>query len=109
MLEVEVNLKSSPAPMSIGQLARRLKLPLRCAGNFTTSKLPDAQAMTESTMSMLSAIHCGANFLLHSAGFLDGLLSMSYEKLVLDAYVQQLAEVARSHAGARALGANERS
>jgi len=71
--------------MVIGQLCRRLNLPLRCAGNFTTSKLPDAQAMTEGTMSMLSAIHCGANFILHSAGFLDGLLSMSYEKFVLDA------------------------
>ena len=69
----------------IGQLARRLGLPLRCAGNFTTSKLPDGQAMMEGTMSMLSAIHCGANFILHSAGFLDGLLSMSYEKFMLDA------------------------
>ncbi len=68
----------------IGQLARRLGLPLRCAGNFSTSKLPDAQAMTEGTMSMLSAIHCGANFVLHSAGFLDGLLAMSYEKFILD-------------------------
>jgi trimethylamine--corrinoid protein Co-methyltransferase len=71
--------------MVIGQLARRLNLPLRCAGNFTTSKLPDAQAMTEGTMSMLSAINSGANFILHSAGFLDGLLSMSYEKFMLDA------------------------
>ncbi|QYK40086.1 MAG: trimethylamine methyltransferase family protein [Paracoccaceae bacterium] len=70
--------------MVIGQLARRLNLPLRCSGNFTTSKLPDAQAMTEGTMSMLAAIHCGANFILHSAGFLDGLLSMSYEKFMLD-------------------------
>ncbi len=69
----------------VGQIARRLGLPLRCSGSFTTSKLPDAQAMTESTMSMLAAIHCGANFLLHSAGFLDGLLSMSYEKFILDA------------------------
>jgi trimethylamine--corrinoid protein Co-methyltransferase len=68
----------------VGQLARRLGLPLRCAGAFTNSKLPDAQAMQESAMSMLSGIHCGANFLLHSAGFLDGLLSMSYEKFVLD-------------------------
>ncbi len=67
-----------------GQLARRLKLPLRCSGSFTTSKLPDAQAMTESTMSMLAAVHCGANFVLHAAGFLDGLLSMSYEKFVMD-------------------------
>ncbi len=70
--------------MVIGQLARRLNLPLRCSGNFTTSKLPDAQAMTEGAMSMLAAIHCGANFILHAAGFLDGLLSMSYEKFVLD-------------------------
>jgi trimethylamine--corrinoid protein Co-methyltransferase len=71
--------------MIIGQLCRRLNLPLRCSGNFTTSKLPDAQAMMEGTMSMLAAIHCGANFILHSAGFLDGLLSMSYEKFMLDA------------------------
>ena len=71
--------------MVIGQLARRLKLPLRCAGSFTTSKLPDGQAMQESVMSMLSAVHCGANFILHSAGFLDGLLAMSYEKFMMDA------------------------
>ncbi len=71
--------------MVIGQLARRLNLPLRCSGNFTTSKLPDAQAMSEGSMSMLAAVHCGANFILHSAGFLDGLLSMSYEKFVMDA------------------------
>ena len=71
--------------MVVGQLARRANLPLRCSGNFTTSKLPDAQAMTEGTMSMLAAVHCGANFILHSAGFLDGLLSMSYEKFMMDA------------------------
>jgi trimethylamine--corrinoid protein Co-methyltransferase len=70
--------------MVVGQLARRLNLPLRCSGNFTTSKLPDAQAMNEGTMSMLAAVQCGANFILHAAGFLDGLLSMSYEKFVLD-------------------------
>jgi trimethylamine---corrinoid protein Co-methyltransferase len=68
----------------MGQLARRLKLPLRCAGNFSTSKLPDGQAMTQAMMSMMSAVQCGANYILHSAGFLDGLLSMSYEKFVLD-------------------------
>ncbi len=68
----------------MGQLARRLKLPLRCAGNFSTSKLPDGQAMTQSMMSMMSAVQCGANYILHAAGFLDGLLSMSYEKFMLD-------------------------
>lgn len=71
--------------MVIGQLCRRLNLPLRCSGNFTTSKLPDGQAMMEGTMSMLAAVQCGANFILHAAGFLDGLLSMSYEKFMLDA------------------------
>ncbi len=69
----------------IGQLARRLKLPLRCSGNFSTSKLPDGQAMAQGAMSLLTAVQCGANFMLHSAGFLDGLLSMSYEKFMLDA------------------------
>lgn len=59
-------------------------MPLRCAGNFSTSKLPDAQAMQQSMMSMMSAIQGGANYILHSAGFLDGLLSMSYEKFVMD-------------------------
>lgn len=68
----------------MGQLARRLNMPLRCAGNFSTSKLPDGQAMQQSMMSMMSAVHCGANYILHSAGFLDGLLSMSYEKFVID-------------------------
>ena len=68
----------------MGQLARRLNLPLRCAGNFSTSKLPDGQAMQQSMMSMMSAVQCGANYILHSAGFLDGLLSMSYEKFVMD-------------------------
>ena len=68
----------------MGQLARRLQLPLRCAGNFSTSKLPDGQAMQQSMMSMMSAVQCGANYVLHSAGFLDGLLSMSYEKFVMD-------------------------
>ena len=70
--------------LAMGQLARRLNLPLRCAGNFSTSKLPDGQAMQQSMMSMMYAVQGGANYVLHSAGFLDGLLSMSYEKMVMD-------------------------
>lgn len=69
----------------IGQLSRRLKLPLRCSGAFTASKIADAQAMTESVMSMMAAVQCGANFILHSAGWLEGGLVMGYEKFVLDA------------------------
>jgi trimethylamine---corrinoid protein Co-methyltransferase len=69
----------------VGQLARRLNLPLRCAGAFTSSKIPDGQAMQESTMSMLAAVQCGAHFILHSAGWLEGGLTMGYEKFVMDA------------------------
>lgn len=69
----------------IGQLARRAGLPLRCSGAFTTSKLPDGQAMNESAVSMQAAILCGANFILHSAGWLEGGLAMGYEKFMLDA------------------------
>jgi trimethylamine--corrinoid protein Co-methyltransferase len=68
----------------VGQMARRVGLPLRCAGAFTASKLPDGQAMAESTMSMMSAIMCGTNFILHSAGWLEGGLSMGYEKFMMD-------------------------
>ena len=69
----------------IGQLARRLGLPLRCGGALTASKLPDAQAAYESADSMQSTVLGGANFVLHAAGWLEGGLVTSFEKLVLDA------------------------
>jgi len=69
----------------IGQLARRLRLPLRCGGALTASKLPDYQAAAESADSMLSTILGGANYILHAAGWLEGGLATGYEKLVLDA------------------------
>ena len=68
----------------IGQLARRVGLPLRCSGAFTSSKVPDGQALTESTVSMMSALLCGANYILHAAGWLEGGLTMGYEKFMID-------------------------
>jgi len=68
----------------IGQLARRAGLPLRCSGNFTASKVADGQAMAESAVSFQAALLCGANFILHSAGWLEGGLAMGYEKFALD-------------------------
>ena len=69
----------------VGQLARRVGLPLRCSGAFTSSKVLDGQAMLESAVSMQAAILCGANFILHSAGWLEGGLVMGYEKFLVDA------------------------
>jgi trimethylamine--corrinoid protein Co-methyltransferase len=69
----------------IGQLARRLNLPLRCGGALTASKVADFQAAAESADSMLSTVLGGANFVLHAAGWLEGGLTTGYEKMVLDA------------------------
>ena len=69
----------------IGQLARRLGVPLRAGGSLTASKLPDAQSAAESADSMMSKVLGGANFILHAAGWLEGGLSTGYEKLVQDA------------------------
>lgn len=68
-----------------GQLARRLGLPLRCGGALTASKLPDAQAAYETADSLQSTLLAGANFVLHSAGWLESGLVTSFEKLVMDA------------------------
>jgi len=72
------------AYFAIGQLARRLGVPLRCGGNLCASKVPDGQAASESANSLWPAIMAGANFVLHSAGWLEGGLVMSYEKFVMD-------------------------
>jgi trimethylamine--corrinoid protein Co-methyltransferase len=69
----------------VGQLSRRLGLPLRCGGALTASKVADAQAACESADSMHSTALAGANFVLHSAGWLEGGLCTGYEKLVIDA------------------------
>jgi trimethylamine---corrinoid protein Co-methyltransferase len=72
------------AYLAIGQLARRLGVPLRCGGNLCASKVADAQAAYESANSMWPAFFAGANFVLHSAGWLEAGLAMSYEKFVMD-------------------------
>ncbi len=69
----------------IGQLARRLGVPLHGAGALTASKLPDAQAAYESTASMQSTVLGGANLIYHAAGWLEGGMCTGYEKLVMDA------------------------
>ncbi len=69
----------------MASLARRLGVPFRSGGALTASKIPDAQAAYESTNTMQPTILGGVNFVLHSAGWLEGGLAMGYEKFVLDA------------------------
>jgi trimethylamine--corrinoid protein Co-methyltransferase len=70
---------------TIGALARRLGVPFRSGGSLCGSKIPDAQAAAESMATLLPSLLGGVNFMLHSAGWLEGGLSMGYEKFIIDA------------------------
>ena len=72
-----------------GQLARRYGLPFRSSLN-TGSNSVDAQAAYETEMCLWSAVMGHANIIFASAGWLEGGLSGSYEKLILDAEILQL-------------------
>ena len=67
------------------QLARRLKIPFRTGGGLCGSKLPDAQAANESQATLQTTLLAGTNFVLHSAGWLEGGLVASFAKLMIDA------------------------
>jgi trimethylamine--corrinoid protein Co-methyltransferase len=66
-------------------LARRLGVPFRSGGNLTAAKTPDFQSAYESAATFFPTILAGVNFVLHTAGWLEGGLVMGYEKFVLDA------------------------
>ncbi|MFQ5983955.1 MAG: trimethylamine methyltransferase family protein [Alphaproteobacteria bacterium] len=66
------------------QLARRYGVPVRTGGMLTGSKVADAQAAYESVQTMIPTLLAGANFVLHSAGWLEAGLCAGYSKFVLD-------------------------
>ena len=65
-------------------LARRLGVPFRSGGALCAAKVPDAQAAYESANTLLPTCLAGVNFVLHTAGWLEGGLAMGYEKFVMD-------------------------
>jgi len=69
----------------MAELARRVGVPFRSGGQFTASKAPDAQAAYESASTLLPTVFAGVNFVLHAAGWIEGGLALSYEKLIMDA------------------------
>jgi trimethylamine--corrinoid protein Co-methyltransferase len=81
------------AAFATGQLARRYGLPWR-SSNATASSVVDAQAAYESEMSVWGSIMGGVNLLYQGAGWLEGGLTASFEKLIVDAEIlQMMAEV----------------
>jgi trimethylamine---corrinoid protein Co-methyltransferase len=69
---------------AMAALARRLGVPFRSGGSLCAAKIPDAQAAFESANTLLPTCLGGVNFVLHVAGWLEGGLSMGYEKFVMD-------------------------
>lgn len=71
-----------------GQMARFYNLPSR-ASNANAANAPDAQAMWESCFSLQGSTTGQANVIYHAAGWLEGGLSASYEKFIMDCEVLQ--------------------
>ncbi|MCP5086126.1 MAG: trimethylamine methyltransferase family protein [Rhodobacteraceae bacterium] len=70
----------------VGQMARHYGVPWRSCTMWTGSKSPDLQAGFDSANTMWPVLLGGCNFIVHSAGFLEGALGVSYSKWVHDAY-----------------------
>jgi trimethylamine--corrinoid protein Co-methyltransferase len=77
------------AALAGGQLARRYKLPYR-SSNACAANAVDAQAAYESEMSIWGAVMGHANLVKHGAGWMEGGLVSSYEKLMVDAEILQM-------------------
>ena len=74
-----------------GQLARRYGVPYR-SSNVCAANALDAQAAYESVFSLWGAIMGGVNLLMHGAGWMEGGLHASYEKMILDAELLGMVE-----------------
>jgi trimethylamine--corrinoid protein Co-methyltransferase len=72
-----------------GQLARRYHVPYRTS-NVNAANTLDAQAAYESVFSLWGLTMGGGNFIMHAAGWLEGGLTCSYEKVMLDVDLLQM-------------------
>ncbi len=78
----------SPEPglmnLLVGQMARFYRVPWRTCTMWTGAKSPDMQAAFDTANTMWPVLLGGANYIVHSAGFLEGALGVSYSKWVQD-------------------------
>jgi trimethylamine--corrinoid protein Co-methyltransferase len=74
------------AALATAQIGRRLKIPVRTSA-VNASPAPDAQATWETGFSLWAAIMSQSHLINHAVGWLEGGLSASLEKIVLDAEV----------------------
>jgi trimethylamine--corrinoid protein Co-methyltransferase len=77
------------ATLGAGQLASFLGLPWR-AGGGSAANIADAQAANESQFGVWGSVLAGATVLIHAAGWLEGGLCFSLEKMITDVEVLQM-------------------
>ena len=77
------------AALITGQMARRYRLPFR-SSNTNAANTVDAQSAYESVFSLWGAINGHAHIVLHAAGWMEGGLTASFEKFVMDADLLQM-------------------
>jgi trimethylamine---corrinoid protein Co-methyltransferase len=103
--------ENAKANVASGQLARRYRLPYRTS-NASASNAADAQGAYETQMSLWGAVLGHGNLVYHAAGWQEGGLTASFEKLVLDVEMLQMMveflrpiEVNEAELGFEAIGA----
>jgi trimethylamine---corrinoid protein Co-methyltransferase len=72
------------AVLAGAQIGRRLKLPVRTSA-VNASPMVDAQSTYETAFSLQAAVLSHSHLINHAAGWLEGGLSASFEKIVVDA------------------------
>ena len=72
-----------------GQIARSFNLPFRGGGGLNSSQTVDAQSAYQSMMTMMPTFLSGTNWVMHTAGWLEGGLVSCYEKFILDIEILQ--------------------
>ncbi len=79
-----------------GQLARHIGIPWRSAAG-SASNMADAQGAQENLMALWGALQGGANLVLHAVGWLEGGLTVGFEKMITDLEaLQMMAELCRT-------------
>lgn len=73
-----------------GQIARSFGLPFRTGGGLTSSQVPDAQAGYEALMTLMPTFLAGTNWVMHTAGWLEGGLVAGFEKFVIDCQIVEM-------------------
>jgi len=69
---------------AIHQLAAHIRVPNYNSAGLTDAKLPDAQAGWEKAMTILLGAMGGSNYMHHSAGMLESMLTVAPEQFVID-------------------------